>query len=163
MAKNSLKTIIHNTDFMGLSIREATEKDVPSILNLLYELERPQPIDDKEVKIFKKKISNYFSDSTKGILVAQQDEKIVGVVTLIYLQRLNRAKLEMYIPELVVTEKLRFSGIGTKMMQHCIDIAKNKKCYRIRLESGNQRIDSHKFYKSIGFEQSALTFTKSIV
>jgi len=148
---------------MWLSIREATEKDVPSILSLLYELERPQPLDDKEIKIFKKKIHNYFSDSTKNILVAEQDEKIVGVVTIIYLQRLNRAKLEMYIPELVVTEKLRFSGIGTQMMKHCMDVAKKKKCYRIRLESGNQRRDSHKFYKSIGFEQSALTFTKSIL
>jgi len=148
---------------MGLSIREATEKDVPSILSLLYELERPQPLDDKEIKIFKKKIYNYFSDSTKNILVAEQDEKIIGVVTIIYLQRLNRAKLEMYIPELVVTEKLRFSGIGTQMMKHCMDVAKKKKCYRIRLESGNQRKDSHKFYKSIGFEQSALTFTKSIL
>jgi len=146
---------------MELSIREASDKDIPSILNLLYELERPQPLDDKEIKLFKNKIHDYFSDSKKVILVVEQDKKIVGLVSLIYLQRLNRAKLEMYIPELIVTEKLRYSGIGKKLMEYCIDLAKKKKCYRMRLESGNQRKESHKFYKSIGFEQSALTFTKS--
>ena len=36
---------------------------------------------------------------------------------------------------------------------------KEKKCHRIRLESGNQRKDSHKFYEHLGFEQSALSFT----
>jgi N-acetylglutamate synthase-like GNAT family acetyltransferase len=148
---------------MELSIRESSNKDIPSILNLLYELERPKPLDDNEIKIFKNKISDYFSDSKKIILVAEQEEKIVGVVSIIYLQRLNRAKLEMYIPELIVTEKLRYSGIGKKLIQYCFDLAKKKNCYRIRLESGNQRKESHKFYKTIGFEQSALTFTKSIL
>ena len=148
---------------MELSIRESTDKDIPSILSLLYELERPKPLDDNDVKVFKNKIHDYFSDSQKIILVAEQNGKIVGIVSIIYLQRLNRAKLEMYIPELVVTEKLRYSGIGKKLIQYCIDLAKKKDCYRIRLESGNQRKESHKFYKSIGFEQSSLTFTKNVL
>ena len=145
---------------MDLVIRESTENDIPSILNLLYELERPRPLDDNEIKIFKNKIQDYFSDSYKTILVSEKEKEIMGIVSIIYLQRLNRAKLEMYIPELIVTEKFRYSGVGKKMIQHCIDIAKKKGCYRIRLESGNQRKESHIFYKSIGFEQSALSFTK---
>lgn len=148
---------------MRLSIRESTDNDVTSILSLLYELERPKPLDDNDVNVFKDKIHNYFSDSQKIILVAEQDGKIVGMVSIIYLQRLNRAKLEMYIPELIVTEKLRYLGIGKKLVQHCTDLAKKKDCYRIRLESGNQRTGSHKFYKSVGFEQLALTFTKNIL
>jgi len=145
---------------VDLVIRESTENDIPSILNLLYELERPKPLDDNEIKIFKNKIQDYFSDSYKTILVSEKEKEIMGIVSIIYLQRLNRAKLEMYIPELIVTEKFRYSGVGKKMIQHCIDIAKKKGCYRIRLESGNQRKESHIFYKSIGFEQSALSFTK---
>ena len=148
---------------MDLVIRESTENDIPSILNLLYELERPRPMDDNEIKIFTNKIQDYFLDSHKTILVSEIEKEIVGIVSIIYLQRLNRAKLEMYIPELIVTEKFRYSGVGKKMIQHCIDIAKKKGCYRIRLESGNQRKESHIFYKSIGFEQSALSFTKYIL
>ena len=147
---------------MEISIIKATDKDIPFILELLYDLDRPTPIDDKEIKVFKNKIKDYFSDPQKTILVAKQDSKIVGLVSVILLRRLNRAKLEIYIPELIVTKELRNYGIGKKLIQYCIDLAKKKDCYRIRLESGNQRKDSHKFYKSIGFEQSALSFTKYI-
>lgn len=148
---------------MEISIIKATDKDIPFILELLYDLDRPIPIDEKEIKVFKNKIKDYFSDPQKTILVAKQDSKIVGLVSIILLRRLNRAKLEMYIPELIVIKELRNLGIGKKLIQYCIDLAKKKDCYRIRLESGNQRKNSHKFYKSIEFEQSALTFTKNIL
>ena len=68
----------------------------------------------------------------------------------------------MYIPELIVTEKLRHLGIGKKLMQYCMKLAKNKDCYRIRLESGNLRKESRQFYKSMGFEQSSQFFSKYV-
>jgi len=120
---------------VDISITKATEKDMPSILELLYELDRPTPIDDKEIKAFQNKIKDYFSDSQKIILLAKQDSKSVGLVNVILLRRLNREKLAMYIPELIVTKELRNSGIGKKLIQHCITFAKKKGCYRIRLES----------------------------
>ena len=148
---------------MDVSITKATEKDIPSILELLYELDRPTPIDDKEIKVFQNKVKDYFSDSQKIIFLAKQDSKSVGLVSVILLRRLNRTKLEMYIPELIVTKELRNSGIGKKLIQHCIAFAKKKGCYRIRLESGNQRKESHQFYKNLGFEQSALSFAMNIM
>jgi len=148
---------------VDVSITKATEKDIPSILELLYELDRPIPIDDKEIKAFQNKVKDYFSDSQKIIFLAKQDSKSVGLVSVILLRRLNRTKLEMYIPELIVTKELRNSGIGKKLIQHCIAFAKKKGCYRIRLESGNQRKESHQFYKNLGFEQSALSFAMNIM
>ena len=148
---------------MDISITKATEKDMPSILELLYELDRPTPIDDKEIKAFQNKIKDYFSDSQKIILLAKQDSKSIGLVSVILLRRLNREKLAMYIPELIVTKELRNSGIGKKLIQHCITFAKKKGCYRIRLESENQRKESHQFYKNLGFEQSALSFAMNIM
>lgn len=147
---------------MNLSIVKATEKDIPIILELLYELERPTPIDDKEIKVFRNKIKDYFSDPQKIILLAKQGFKPVGLVSVIFLRRLNRVKLEMYIPELIVTKEYRNTGIGKKLIEHCILLAKKKDCYRIRLESGNQRKDSHLFYKNLGFEQSSLSFSMNI-
>lgn len=148
---------------MEISIKKAIDKDIPFILELLYELDRPKPINDKEIKVFENKIMGYFSDPQKTIVLAKQDSKIIGLTSIIFLSRLNRTKLEMYIPELIVTKQLRNFGIGKKLIKYCIDLAKKKDCYRIRLESGNQRKESHKFYKSIGFEQSALTFTKHML
>jgi N-acetylglutamate synthase-like GNAT family acetyltransferase len=148
---------------MKLTIRKATSKDIPSILNLLYELERPKPLDVSGTELFKNKINEYFSDSQKTIIVSEQEKEVTGFVSAIYLRRLNQFKLEMYIPELIVTKRNRQAGTGKKLMQYCTELAKQNNCYRIRLESGNQRNDAHEFYKNIGFEQSALSFTKYIV
>ncbi|AFS81289.1 N-acetyltransferase GCN5 [Candidatus Nitrosopumilus koreensis AR1] len=148
---------------MEAEIRNASKKDIPSILELLYELGRPEPIDKKEVKVFEDKIKDYFSDSSKFILVAEINSKIVGVVSIVLLRRLNRAKFEMYIPELVVKNEFRDSGIGKKLILECVKLAKSKKCYRIRLESGNRRKDSHKFYKRLGFDQSGLSFSLNLL
>ena len=146
-----------------MEIRKAIASDIPFILSLLYELNRPEPINDEEIKTFKNKIHEYFSDSQKSIIVAEENSKIIGLVSVIYLQRLNRAKQEMYIPELVVTEMKRSSGIGKKLMEFCVELAKKNECYRIRLESGNSRIRSHSFYLNLGFEQSSLSFCKNIL
>ncbi len=144
-------------------IREATHEDIASILNLLYELERPKPLDESSMKSFRNKIDEYFLDSQKTIIVSEQEKKVTGFVSIVYLKRLNQLNAEMYIPELIVTESMRQYGTGKKLMKHCTNLAKQNNCFRIRLESGNQRKDSHEFYKNIGFEQSALSFSKNIV
>ena len=144
-------------------VRTSSEKDIPVLLGLLYDLGRPKPQKDSDVKIFRKLVTKYVKDLDKTILVAEIDDiQIVGMVSVIFLQRLNQLTLEMYIPELVVLEKYQNHGIGKKLINSCIALAKEKNCHRIRLESGNQRKESHQFYKHLGFEQSAFSFTKSL-
>ncbi|MFQ5476596.1 MAG: GNAT family N-acetyltransferase [Nitrosopumilus sp.] len=144
-------------------IRPASEKDIPVLLGLLYDLGRPKPKEDVDVDVFRNLVKKYFTDSDKKILVAELDDiEIVGMVSMMFLPRLNRTTLEMYIPELIVLEKHQNQGIGKKLIHTCIELAKEKKCHRIRLESGNQRKESHQFYKNLGFEQSALSFTKNL-
>ena len=145
------------------TIREASDKDIPIILGLLYDLGRSKPQKDSDVDTFRKLITKYLTDSDKQILVVVLDDvKIIGMASMVFLPRLNRTTLEMYIPELVVLEKYHNQGIGKKLINSCIVLAKEKKCHRIRLESGNQRKESHQFYKHLGFEQSTLSFTKNL-
>jgi len=147
----------------NITIKEASEKDIPIVLGLLYELGRPKPQKDSDVDSFRKLVKKYFIDSDKQIRVAILDDtKIVGMVSMMFLSRLNRDTPEMYIPELVVIEKYQNQGIGKKLINSCISLAKENHCHRIRLESGNQRKESHQFYKHLGFDQSALSFTKNL-
>jgi GNAT superfamily N-acetyltransferase len=146
-----------------LIIRNASSKDIPMILELLYELGRPRPQEDKDIEEFSNIVTKYLlSEPTKKIMVAEYDGKIVGMTSMMLLSRLNRKSLELYIPELIVQKDHQNKGIGKKLMESCIDFAKQHKCHRIRLESGNQRIDSHQFYKKLGFEQSSLSFAKNL-
>ena len=147
----------------NLVIKKASDKDIPNILSLLYELKRPKPEKDSDVDEFRKLVKKYLTDSDKEILISVHNEiEIVGMVSVVFLPRLNRINFEMYIPELIVLEQYQKQGIGKKLIDFCVVLAKEKKCHRIRLESGNQRKDSHKFYTNIGFEQSALSFTKNL-
>ncbi len=147
----------------NVTIRVASSKDIPIILGLLYDLGRPKPQEDSDVDTFRKLLTKYVTDSDKQILVAVSDDvEINGMVSMMFLPRLNQNTLELYIPELVVLEKYQNQGIGKKLINFCITLAKEKKCHRIRLESGNQRKESHQFYKNLGFEQSALSFTKNL-
>jgi len=147
----------------NIAIRDATDKDIPIILGLLYDLGRPKPQQDSDVDSFRKLVRTYMEESDKKLLVAILDDvKIVGMISMMLLSRLNRNTLEMYIPELIVLEKYQGQGIGKKLITSCIAFATEKKCHRIRLESGNQRTNSHEFYKYLGFEQSSLFFTKNI-
>ncbi|MBL7018342.1 MAG: GNAT family N-acetyltransferase [Nitrosopumilus sp.] len=144
-------------------IRESFHKDISTILGLLYDLGRPKPQRDSDIDMFRKLIINYVKDSDKRILVAEVDDvKIVGMASVMFLPRLNHPTLEMYIPELVVLEKYQKQGIGKRLINSCILLAKEKKCHRIRLESGNQRIESHQFYMHLGFEQSSFSFTLNL-
>ena len=147
----------------NVTVRTSSNNDVPILLGLLYDLGRPKPQKDSDVEIFQKLITKYVGDSDKTILVAEIDDmQIVGMVSVMFLSRLNRLTLEMYIPELIVLEKYQNHGIGKKLINSCITLAKEKKCHRIRLESGHQRKESHQFYKHLGFEQSAFSFTKNL-
>lgn len=147
----------------NISIKKASKNDIPVILGLLYELGRPKPENDKDVDIFRKLAKKYISDSDKQILIAvNNDVEIVGMASIVFLPRLNQANYEMYIPELIVTKEFQNKGIGKRLINTCVKLGKEKKCHRIRLESGNLRKESHEFYKSLGFEQSSLSFSKNL-
>ena len=99
-------------------------------------------------------------DSQKRIFIAEiDDNKIIGVVIILILARLNQIAPELYIPELIVAKNYQNQGIGKELINSCVDFAKKRKYHRIRLESGNQRLNSHKFYRKLGFDQSSLSFS----
>jgi len=148
---------------MNTAIRTASSRDIPIILRLLYHLGRPKPQQDSNVDTFRMLVKKYITDFDKKILLAEiNDIEIIGMVSMVFLPRLNRINFEMYVPELIVLEKYQKQGIGKKLIDSCIIIAKEKKCHRIRLESGNQRKESHQFYEHLGFDQSAVSFTKNL-
>jgi GNAT superfamily N-acetyltransferase len=142
-------------------LRHAKSKDIQGIINLQAQLDRPLPKTIPETKEFEKIVEGYIHCKGKrGIILATHGRIIIGLVSFALLDRLNQSLKEFWIPELVVSEEYRGRGIGKLLIQKCESIAKKEKCYRIRLESRNDRIDSHVFYRRIGFQQIALVFER---
>jgi ribosomal protein S18 acetylase RimI-like enzyme len=145
-----------------IKLRCAKPTDIKNIMELMSEIDRPLPKDSYDNKRFQKLINSYIQtkphNDSKGIILATSGQKVVGLVSYVLLERLNQHLAEFWIPELVVSKEYRRQGIGKLLINRCKVIAKRMKCYRIRLESRNDRIDSHNFYRNIGFQQIALVF-----
>jgi ribosomal protein S18 acetylase RimI-like enzyme len=145
-----------------IKLRHAKPTDIKNIIDLISELDRPLPKDSYEIKRFQKLINSYIQtkprNDSKGIILDTSGRKVVGLLSYVTLERLNQRLAEFWIPELVVSKEYRRKGIGKLLIDRCKVIAKRMKCYRIRLESRNDRIDSHNFYRNIGFQQIALVF-----
>lgn len=146
----------------GVVVREASSKDVPAVLGLLVELGRPKPAGQPETEAFERMVGEYITDTDKRVLVALAGGKVVGMASVLLLPRLNHTTQELYIPELVVSQRYRGRGLGRALIKYCDKIVAESGCHRMRLESGNLRTSSHRFYRDLGFEQSALSFSRDV-
>jgi ribosomal protein S18 acetylase RimI-like enzyme len=149
-----------------VKLRYARTADAKNIIELQGQLDRPLPKSKLEASKFEKLINEYvkFSSTSgdRGIILAITGSNVIGLVSFVILDRLNQPTKEYWIPDLIVLKEYRNQGIGKMLMKKCELIAKRRKCYRLRLESRNDRIYSHKFYKKIGFKQIALVFEKRL-
>jgi ribosomal protein S18 acetylase RimI-like enzyme len=143
---------------------QAKMTDAKSIIKLQAQLDRPLPKNKHQIRKFQQLVKDYIRlKDSRGIILATSNSKVIGMVSYILIDRLNQPLSELWIPELVVTNEYRNRGIGKRLVQKCESIARRNKCYRIRLESRNDRIGSHDFYKKIGFSQMALAFEKKLI
>jgi ribosomal protein S18 acetylase RimI-like enzyme len=143
---------------------QAKMTDAKSIIELQAQLDRPLPKNKHQIRKFQQLVKDYIRlKDSRGIILATSNSKVIGMVSYVLIDRLNQPLSELWIPELVVTNEYRNRGIGKRLVQKCESIARRNKCYRIRLESRNDRIDSHDFYKKIGFSQMALAFEKKLI
>src|SRR5919108_5590909 len=143
-------------------IRRARMKDTDRIIELVSELGRQVPKNEEEIKHFVKLIQNYISERDKMILVAEIDSKVVGLISLVFLPRLNRNKPEAWIPDFIIDQEYRNKGIGRELLKKGIEIARKEKCWRIRLETGLSRKGAQRFYKMMQMKPFALAFMRSL-
>jgi GNAT superfamily N-acetyltransferase len=97
------------------------------------------------------------------LLVAQQDGAIVGTVTLVLVPNLTHGgKPWAQVENMVVEEGRRGTGVGRRFIEECLAVAREAGCYKVQLQSGNQRRegphDAHAFYAHAGFQPSSVGF-----
>ncbi|MFB9254799.1 GNAT family N-acetyltransferase [Vibrio agarivorans] len=83
------------------------------------------------------------------MFVAERQGRILGWLHLIYARRLASGNF-FEIGGLVVSPENRGYGVGRALVQYAQ--AKNLGTFRVRCNE--KRLDAHKFYESIGFDNS---------
>jgi GNAT superfamily N-acetyltransferase len=143
-----------------ISIRTATEKDIPRILELYSQFSfqpgdyKAAPLEDCRQTL--KKMSRV---PGCNLLVAEENGEVSGTLFMAILPGMAHGTSPFGVVEyMVVDEKARRKGIGRALMEHCMKLAREAGCYKVMLTSDNRREAAHKFYESIGFQASAHGF-----
>ena len=71
--------------------------------------------------------------------------QVVAVAGFFISESLAHGKF-LYVYDLVVDENVRSKGYGKNIFEWLVDYAKSKDCNVLRLDSGVQRFDAHRFY-----------------
>ncbi len=88
-------------------------------------------------------------DNSITYIVAEDDDKVIGVASMITINKLIRSGNRVaLIEDVAVDEKSRGMGVGRLLISHLQDLAVEKKCYKTILNCSKENV---KFYEKLGF------------
>jgi GNAT superfamily N-acetyltransferase len=143
-----------------MKVRSAEPRDFEAVTLLLEALGRNAVTPDTRDRC-REIYAAQVSDPTADHLVAENDEgEVVGFCSLHFRKRLNYTTPEAWVPDLIVSEKLRGTGIGTALLFQAEQRAIDRKCWSLSLESAHHRVEAHRFYASFGMRDMGKAFRK---
>ncbi|ODN66775.1 GNAT family N-acetyltransferase [Methylophaga muralis] len=95
-------------------------------------------------------------DGIGDILVAKQSGQIIGMVNLLYTVSTALGSRVAILEDMVIAPQHRGLGVGSALLKHAIDFARQKGCKRITLLTDNDNEAAHHFYQQHGFTESSM-------
>ncbi len=90
------------------------------------------------------------------IVVARQDNRVVGMVNLLYTISTALGDRVALLEDMVVSPSARGSGIGSELLEQAIQLARLNGCKRITLLTDHTNESAQRFYQKHGFGFSAM-------
>jgi ribosomal protein S18 acetylase RimI-like enzyme len=139
-------------------IRSATGDDIPSLAELSGELGYETTAEDVKARFeFLKGKSDH------GIYVAEEEGAVLGFISF---ERYDTLYMDsgLNLTGLVVSKDARNKGIGRQLLEAAEKYATEKGLKFLRLNSGSQRLEAHRFYRNRGFdnEKDQKRFIKTV-
>ncbi len=125
---------------------EVTDKLIDSYKKLIPQLSNSSlpPTKEELERIIK-------SDASTILVAENNDDEIVGTMTLV-LFRIPTG-LRAWIEDVVVDSECRGEGIGKKLNQEALDIARKAGAKTVELTSRPARESANRLYQDLGFKQ----------
>jgi len=137
-----------------MEITRARKDDINGILTLQTQIYRVDLLPDN-AKII---LSQLFDSNSCDVLVAKENNQIIGSVFLFYLPIPAHGRPYAFLEGMVVDKNHREKGIGSALTKKAIDLARQKNCYKVIFTSALNRQDIHKFYEKLGFAKWGYEF-----
>ena len=140
-------------------IRKEEKKDIPGIINLLYQVDavhnniRPDLFKGNTAKYTEQELEEIINDDSKPIFV-YDDGKILGhafcQISEVKNHRLLQDVKTLYIDDICVDEQSRGHHIGKALYEHVFNYAKSIGCHNITLNVWEGNDSAYNFYKQMG-------------
>ena len=151
-----------------MHIRKATEKDIPRLIDLLYQVHRvhskgrPDIFRAGNKKYTEDELRGILSDETKPIYAAADEtDTLCGYAFCIYEEIKDQISLmdrkSLYIDDLCVDENMRGQHIGTMLYEHVLEEAKKLGCYHVTLNVWCLNESAMRFYEKCGLSPLKIT------
>ncbi len=147
-----------------LSFRRARSADVSALVALLAEdiLGQQRELDAAD-PAYSEAWAAIEADPNQRLLVAELEQRVVGMAQLSFIPGLGRGGLWRCNVEAVrIVADLRGRGFGALLMQACEREARQRGCHLLQLTSDLRRHDAHRFYEGLGYVASHIGFKKSL-
>lgn len=129
-----------------MTIREVKLEDAEAINQLnSYLLNHDYPLEEAKIQL-----SYLLASPVNKLFVKVLDEKVVGYIQLSEYVCTYAPRL-MNVLALVVADGFQSQGIGKSLLVHAEQWAKEQDAKGIRLNSGVERTEAHKFYEHQGY------------
>jgi len=141
-----------------MKLTKAIHSDIPVLIELLKALFEQEAEFEPSSKAQSSALSKILSDPKIGIvLVAKDNEKILGMVNLLFTESTALGSTVAIIEDVIVLSAFRGKGIGSQLIDYAISEAKNVGCKRITLLTDIDNTQAQSFYQKKGFMKSKMT------
>ncbi len=128
-------------------LRTAGPNEVKQINKLLQQL-RSDPASHKPISLAL--LRKVLKEKDTVVLVARDGKRIAGTATIIWNQILTDKFA--FVEDVVVDSEYRGQGLGRKLTEGLIEVAKAKKVKTIGLTSRPSRVEANHLYPKLGFK-----------
>ncbi|MGD8276557.1 MAG: GNAT family N-acetyltransferase [Gemmatimonadota bacterium] len=141
----------------GAAVRPFRPGDEPAVARLLTELGLPT-----EAAAVRARLDTFGGDPRAHVLVAEQAERVIGVLGLHRVPLFHRVGDLARITVLVVADGHRGRGIGRSLVEAAERIAREARCWRVEVTSAMYLAPAHGFYERLGFAEKRRRFFKDL-
>lgn len=134
-----------------MQIRPARSADAEAINKLLDELGYPQ---DGQATTAAR-LQTWVDDPASAAYVAEAHGDLQGVIAVHICPFFERDGTWSRIVALVVADRARGRGIGSRLVEAAESFAASRGCHRMEVTSGDRRPGAHKFYQRRGYADQA--------
>ena len=142
---------------MSFTIRELKEEDFSNgFFETLSNLAEVGKIRN-DLNLAKEILKRIDSDRNYRIIIAQdkQNRQVIGTATLLIEQKfIHNGGKAGHIEDVATRKGYEGKGIGKKVIEELIKIAKENECYKVILDCNEKVME---FYEKMGFRKHAIT------